>query len=194
MDKSYAGCSDQINPEISLEFRRMFEVKVLSEVPGQGAELHYFPPARYHGCDGLLLHVTPVSAASWSGLFAAQPSGRYKSGVYSCPDPNVVCVVSNGAGYVLDVRNPDGYHEVPISPVLEVVSAVDAGVLVIANYTDVLAWNRSGKRWLAERVSFDGIRNLQVQGGAVRGMAWSPVDGDHAFTLDLATGSLLSSK
>src|SRR5690348_16637351 len=170
--RSHTGSSDP-TPEIRLEFRGMFEVEVLNELPGQGAELHYFPPARSHGCDGVLLRVTPAGAASWSGLFAAQPSGRYKTGVYSCPDPNALCVVSNGAGYMLDVRDPEGYQEIPVSPVLHVVPAVKVGVLVFANYTDVLAWDSKGRRWLAERVSYDGIRDLHVDSGVLRGLAWS---------------------
>lgn len=187
-DKLYTGSSDLI-PEIRLEFPHLFEVQVLKEISGRGAELRYFPAARHQGCDGVLLQVTSEDAAPWSGLFAAQPSGQYRSGVYSCPDPNALCIVSNGAGYVLDVRDPDGYQEIPISPVLDVVPGIDAGLLVLANYTDVLAWGRSGRRWLAERVSFDGIRNLQIEGGVLRGLVWSPVDGERSFVLDLATGT-----
>jgi hypothetical protein len=113
--------------------------------------------------------------------------------VYSCPDSNALCVVSNGSGYVLDVRDPEGYQELPIFPVLDVVPGTDAGLLVLASYTDVLAWDRSGRRWLAERVSVDGIRHLQVDGGMLRGLAWSPVHNEHPFALDLATGAARSS-
>jgi hypothetical protein len=186
--KLYVDSSGLI-PEIRLEFPHLFQVEVLRELPGQAAGLHYFPAARHHDCDGVLLRVTPDGMAGWSGLFAAQPSGRYKSGVYSCSDANALCVVSNGAGYMLDVREPDGYQEISTSPVLDVVAAVEAGVLVFANYTDVLAWDGKGRRWLAERVSYDGIRDLHADGGALRGLAWSPTDGEHPFTLDLATGS-----
>ena len=151
----------------------------------------YFPPARSHDCDGVLLRVNPDGELSWRGLFAAQPSGRYKTGVYSCPDANALCVVSNGAAYVLDVTDPGGYEEIPISPVVDVVPDRDAGLLIFASYTDVVAWGSSGKRWLAERVSFDGIRDLRTNGGLLHGVAWSPVDGDHPFVLDLATGARL---
>lgn len=191
--ESYTGSSGPI-PEIRLEFPHSFEVEVLREIPGREAALRYFPAARRHGCDGILLRVTPETADPWAGLFAAQPSGKYKSGIYSCPDPNAMCVVSNGAGYVLDVRDTDGYQELPISPVLDVVRAVDVGLMVFANYTDVLAWGRSGKRWLDERISFDGIQHLHVGGTTLRGLAWSPVDGEQPFALDLATGARLSTR
>ncbi len=181
--------SSALIPEIRLEFSHLFEVEVLRELPGQAAGLRYFPAARHHDCDGVLVRLMPNGTAAWSGLFAAQPSGGYKSGVYSCPDANTLCVVSNGAGYMLDVRDPDGYQQLSLSPVLDVIPAVEAGVLVLANYTDVLAWDRTGTRWLAERVSYDGIRNLHADSGTLRGLAWSPMDGEHPFALDLATGS-----
>ncbi len=188
--KSHTGSSDLI-AEIQLTFPHLFDVQVLREIPGGAAELRHFPAARLHDCDGVLLRVTPKSGAAWSGLFAALPSGRYKTGVYSCPDANSMSVVSNGAGYVLDVREPDGYQEISISPVLDVVPAQDAGLLVFANYTDLLAWDHTGKRWLAERVSFDGIRNLQIEGTTLHGLAWSPMDGEHRFAIDLFTGASL---
>jgi hypothetical protein len=181
--------SEDLSPEVRLEFPHLYGVEVLKEIPGRGQEVRYFPAARTHGCDGLLLRVTPIHAAPWSGLFAVQPSGRYKSGVYSCPDANALCVVSNGAGYVLDVRDPDGYQDVPITPVLDVVPGKDAGLLIFANYTDLLAWGLSGRQWLAERVSFDGIRNLQIDVPVIRGLAWSPVEGELLFALDLTTGT-----
>lgn len=187
MGKSFTGSSDPINAELHLEFPHSFEVQFLQETLGTG--LRYFPAARHHDCDGLLLQVVPGSAHPWSGLFAAKPSGHYTNGVYSCPDANSLCVVSNGAGYLLDVRDPDGYQEIPISPVLHVIAEPDTGLLVFANFTDVLAWGRSGKQWLAEHVSFDGIQNLRTETGILRGVAWSPMDGEHPFALDLATGA-----
>lgn len=75
---------------------------------------------------------------------------------------------------------------------LDVVPSIESGLLILANYTDVLAWDRSGKRWLAERVSFDGIRDLQVLNGAPQGLAWSPTDGEQPFVLDPITGAHLS--
>lgn len=190
MGRLYTDSSDLI-PEIRLEFPHLFELEVVREIPGRTEKLRYFPAARHHDCDGILLRVTPNGAAPWNGLFAGQPSGRYKSGVYSCPNANALCVVSNGAGYVLDVRDPDGYQEIPISPVLDVVPGIGVGILVLANYTDVLAWGHSGRCWLAERVSFDGIRNLRVEGGTLRGLSWSPVDDEQPFALDLSTGTRL---
>jgi hypothetical protein len=186
-DKLNTGSLDQTT-RICLGFPHSFEVQILKEIPSREGELRYFPAGRHHDRDGVLLRVTPEGAEPWNGLFAARPSGRYKTGVYSCPDPNGLCVVSNGAGYVLDVRDPDGYQELPISPVLEVLPGADVGLLLLANYTDVLAWDHSGRRWLAERVSSDGIRHLQVVGETLRGMAWSPAHDEHPFVLDLATG------
>ncbi|HEX5234631.1 MAG TPA: hypothetical protein VFW25_04795 [Silvibacterium sp.] len=90
---------------------------------------------------------------------------------------------------MLDAHNPVGYEELPISPVLAIILETEAGLLIVANYTDVLACDKAGRKWLAERVSFDGIKNLEIKSGTVCGMAWSPVDGDHPFALELATGA-----
>lgn len=161
-------------------------------MPGRRADLRYFPAARLHDRDGVMLKVTPHTAASWIGVFAAEPKGRYKSGIYSCPDANALCVISNGAGYTVDVRDPDGYEELPIFPVLEVLPGKDPGLLIVVNYTDVLAWGLSGEQWCAERVSFDGIRDLRIEGRFLHGLAWSPMKGECPFTLDLATGARVS--
>jgi hypothetical protein len=158
-------------------------------MPSSADDLHYFPPGRLHNQDGVLLRVIPELGVPWTGVFASEPSGRYKTGVYSCPNPNSFCVVANGAGYMLNANDPMGYEELPISPILTIVPETEAGLLIMANYTDVLAWDDAGRRWLAERVSFDGIKNLEIKSGAVCGMAWSPVDGDYPFALELATGT-----
>jgi hypothetical protein len=176
---------------INLEFPHSFQVQVLNEIPGGPAPLKYFPAARNHDNDGVALRITPDGASSWCGIFAPQSNGLYKTGVYSCPNPNQLCVASNGEAYMLDVRDADNYQQLSISPVREVVCATSSGVLVLADDTDIAAWDRSGRIWI-ERVSFDGIRGLHVDGDNLQGVAWSPESGEHPFTVNLMTGEKLT--
>lgn len=193
-DRSSIDSLGQIKVDIYLDFPHDYIVRTLDELPNSAQRPHYFSAARGNQPDRVSLQVTPKGAASWIGLFAGEPSGSYRTGVYTTADPCSLLVVCNGTGYVVDVRNPEQYQVLPISPVLEVLCATNAELLIMANYTDLLAWGRGGLQWRTDRVSYDGIRNLNLSVDVIRGLAWSPVDGDFPFALDLLSGSLQTSR
>jgi hypothetical protein len=53
------------------------------------------------------------------------------------------------------------------------------------------AWENSGLRWRSRRISWDGIRDIRIENGKVKGEAWSPIDNvDYPFEVNLATGAV----
>lgn len=135
----------------------------------------------------LLLRITPDIGEPWIGVFAAgNEAGATR--ILSCPDPHRLCVISRGAGYFVDSRNPEHWRESGIFPVEHALAAPDAGLFFLAGFTDVEAWGVDGPVWRSARISWDGLRSLRVEGAQLRGESWYP-DCWEEFTLDLRTGA-----
>jgi hypothetical protein len=134
----------------------------------------------------LQLRITPDIGESWTGIFAAGDEAA-ATRILSCPDPHWLCVISHGAVYLVDSRNPRHWREPGIFPVEHALAAPDAGLLLLAGFTDVEAWSMGGLVWRSARISVDGLRSLRVEGAQLRGEGWYP-DCWEEFTLDLRTG------
>jgi hypothetical protein len=139
------------------------------------------------------------------------------TGIWSCPDPDWLCAVSGGYAYLIDVSYPESFIMLRYRPVLEVhcylpdkdctsaagdytLSAADCdfadtdctssrGLLLFAGHHSILAWGREGEAWESDRLSWEGITNLRIEGNTLRGEGWDLMtDKDLPFMLDLATG------
>jgi hypothetical protein len=123
------------------------------------------------------------------------------TGIWSCPDPNWLCAVSGGYVYLVDVALPERFTFLRYRPVLEVLpySTVAAessphelllhGLLLFVGHHSVLAWGKDGEAWESDRLSWEGITNLRVEGPILRGDGWDLMtDKDLPFALDLETG------
>jgi hypothetical protein len=106
------------------------------------------------------------------------------------PNMRDVLVVAGGQAYVVD---PLGQN------VRETFGAAIVGAWkhpsrpwIIFNDQDIrfFALGPMGFVWESPRVSWDGLRTLQVNGERLCGEAWEPGDTWHPFELDLNTGSV----
>jgi hypothetical protein len=118
------------------------------------------------------------------------------TGLWSCPTPDWLCAVSGGYAYLIDVAHPENFTMLRYRPVLEVHSYLpgkdctsSAGLLLFVGHHSILAWGRDGEAWESDRLSWEGITNLRIDGNILRGEGWDLVtDKDLPFALDLATG------
>ncbi|WP_223640683.1 hypothetical protein [Corallococcus sp. EGB] len=166
--------------------------EVLDEGPGtQTSPRHFFPGNTAGGQDGLLAHVTPAGGASWLGMFAfGNVKGAGISRVLAMPDPQRLCVVSRGAGYLVPVRDPSAWEAVQALPVTDVRAVPSAGIVVFADFTELVAYGAEGLRWRTKRLSWDGMKIIQVTERSIIGEYWDMrEEAMQTFEVDLATGA-----
>ncbi|MDQ1637571.1 MAG: hypothetical protein QOF62_910 [Pyrinomonadaceae bacterium] len=178
------------NLELDETFFHDFECRLLKELPGLMHQNYYYPHQIKTGRDGLLVRVSPHSGQSWIGTFAfGDLSPKGKNGLYSWPDADMLCVVSQGQGYVVNVREPVNYEMLSVHPILEVIPARQKNIVVFANNTELIAYGNSGPAWVTERLSWDGIRVTKVSHDTIEGEVWDPrIESNVGFKVDLATG------
>jgi hypothetical protein len=139
------------------------------------------------------------------------------TGIWSCPDPDWLCAVSGGYAYLIDVIHPENFTMLRYRPVLDVqcylsneyyyssdkdysLSAEDCnssdtdcnssnGLLLFVGHHSILAWGCDGEAWESDRLSWEGLTNLRIEGKTLLGEGWDLMtDRDLPFALDLDTG------
>ncbi|MDQ3031642.1 MAG: hypothetical protein M3Y87_04435 [Myxococcota bacterium] len=177
--------------EIDLSFPHRFACEALSELPGGGNSRRlFFPPGQAGGRDGVTLRVQPEAGAPWIGTFASAASNEHGiTRVVSLPDPDTLCVVSRGAGYIVSASTPDVWGPVLATPIVDVRAVVSAGIVVAATQTDILAIGDCGVKWRTKRLAWDGLRIVSIGDQTLRGEYQDLEDVVRTFEVDLMTGA-----
>lgn len=180
--------------DVHLDFNHNYDIETNAELPGGpsgGHPVFYFPrEAGVASAGGHLLKVLPTKAAPWLGFFAyGYPSPPGLDFATSLPDPNRLCVISRGAGYIVRVDAPDDWQEVPIFPILESRRFLDRKMVLFADHTRVCAHGPEGLKWITPQLSSDGLRVVATQGAQLKLVAYyAPEQRDFEVSLDLETG------
>ena len=111
------------------------------------------------------------------------------TGIWSAPNPEEICAVSGGYAYLIDTSDPDRFTMLPCRPVMEVRPLPAQGLLLFVSHRSILAWNRDGQAWQAERLSSEGVVVASIDGSVLHGLGWDLFTGkEFPFALDLRTG------
>ena len=111
------------------------------------------------------------------------------SGLWSAPNPDELCAVSGGYAYLIDTTAPERFTMIPYRPVLAVLSASAANLLLFVGHRSILAWGPTGQAWESEKLSDEGITITAVEGTQLCGSGWQMLtDKETQFTLYLRTG------
>jgi len=173
-------------------FSANYQCEWLEELPQpEGVRHLYFPGATsVGGADGVLIQVEPKSYPAWIGTFAygtLSPKGITK--VFSMPDPNCLCVVARGQGYIVPAAEPTKYQDLAFHPILDVRIVPKQGLIVFANFTELLAYDASGIRWRTKRLAWDSLKITEVTDDIIRGEFWDiRSEQMSSFIVDLRTG------
>ncbi len=188
--------------EIDLALPHSYEVQELGELPGTGkfaVPVIFYPPSKSRPeHDGLWLKVSDAKDRAWIGVFAfGYSSPPAFSRIVSSPDPNRVCVISNGGAYLVKADEPKVWEQIPLIPVLDVRSIPEHNLLVFSDFTSLAAYGTNGLVWRSPRVCWDGLKIVSVTRGTIEGTGHDPtssVTHESRFVVDLKTGhSLLPS-
>jgi hypothetical protein len=135
----------------------------------------------------IVIEVATSGGERWRGRFWGGAEGL--DGVFATPHADVLCVVVRGQGYWVPVNLPTSFEVIRAIPVRHVLSVQDPELLIFGSYTRLSAYGARGFMWVTEDLSWDGLKDLNVTGGTVRGTAWdSPAGRDTAFSVDVVTG------
>jgi hypothetical protein len=168
--------------QVAVPFRHDYDVEVLTELPGDPTteELLYFPHAgKVGGRDGVFIRISPLRRAPWIGCFAFGRAPRAATCVVACPNANEVCIVAMGAGYIVRADDPEQWWPTRSNPVQNVIPVPDHELLVLADFTTLVAYGPGGLKWESVRLSFDGLEDISVSGDRLMVTAWNAVTQEH---------------
>lgn len=153
-----------------------------------GQENQYFYPRDEK--DGLWVRIRPFVGKPWIGVFAfgrVTPHGILA--IYSMPDQDKFCVVSRGAGYVVSSTNPMEWQGVKLNPIVDVRCIQSHNIVVFADYTELIAYDRFGVKWRSRDVAYDGFKIVEVRGDTLIGKFWDTAnEAEELFQLSLNDG------
>jgi hypothetical protein len=180
-------------PETDFAFAANYECEILEELPGAGAINRLFFPGGCSsgGADGILVRVTPATGDPWIGTFAFGDHGpKGVSRVLAMPDPDKLCVVAMGAGYIVSVSHPQNWAPIEATPVIAIRVIPKRELVVFANLTELLAYGPEGVRWRTRRLSWDDLNLIEVTEQSIIGEYWDlPSAAIRRFGVELASGA-----
>ena len=177
---------------IDRSFAAEWQVEILTGRPLILPRRHCIYPAAVEEVErgALELLVRPATGESFLATCALGfASPTMPTGVWSCPDPAMLCAVSGGYAYVIDTRAPEQFQQVSYRPVTEVRPLFQAGLLLFASFHSVEAWGRQGRQWQSRRLSWEGLRLGEATGDTLLGWGWDlRTDTEMEFAIDLRSG------
>lgn len=175
--------------KVDLSFQSNYCIEALEEFGS--AERYYYPGAKtLGGKDGIIAKIVSLEGRIWVGVFAfGEIEKNGISAIYSMPDPDRFCVVSRGAGYIVSSSNPEEWQEVKAIPVMDVHSIIKHQIIVFADYTELVAYSKTGIKWRTERLAFDSLKIIEVTDHSLIGEFWNiRNEATEKFEVDLYTG------
>ncbi len=178
---------------VDTTFPHDWRVEILETSPLIAPARHYFYPGAVEeierGALQILLRAQPESAAVMATFALGFADPTLPHGVWSCPNPRQVCAIAGGYAYIVDAYRPEEWMQIPYRPVTWVRPAREQALLLFARFHTLWALGAGGRAWETSRVSWEGLRVTEIEGGRLRGFGWDlDTDTEVAFTVDLATG------
>jgi hypothetical protein len=177
---------------IDATFAHSYECERLTETPKAGEPHYYYPGATTEGGrDGILVEVRPQGGRPWVGTFAfGQVTPKGVSGIFTTPNPECLCIVSKGEGYLVSADTPTAWEPVRATPVVDVRLVHAQGIIVFANFTELLAYGAGGVKWRTKRLAWDSLKITEVTDTLIKGEFWDiRSEALGSFIVDLATGT-----
>lgn len=182
---------------VDFSFADGYCLRVLRELPNSSLHRYYFPPSGEGGLDGLLLEVKADGFEPWIGQFAFGHLCATVSGVFTLPKSQHFAVVARGAGYVVDARKPAEWTRIEIDPVCQIKFLRHERLVLFGDWTRIAAFAANGLEWISDRLCWDDLRIVAVEGHTIVGCGHDPTSAERptkTFRLDVRTGSVLESE
>jgi hypothetical protein len=201
-------CGRMTAPTFKGTFPHNWTAEILPNRPMILPSRHYVYPAIVEEVERGALEVLVQPGSPGALPFLATCALGFRdpatpTGIWSCPNPDWLCAISGGYAYLIDVAHPENFTMLRYRPVLEVhcylpdkdcTSAdedgtLSEGFLLFVGHRTILAWSCDGQAWESDRLSWEGITNLRIEGKILHGEGWDLItDKDLPFALELETG------
>jgi hypothetical protein len=187
--------SDRVSdPTIDLSFPHRWQAEVLKARPLILPPRHFVYPREAEEIErgALEVLVRPDNAGAQPFLATCALGFRdpaVPTGLWSTPKPEEICAVAGGYAYLIDTTAPERFTMISYRPVLKILPAVAAGLLLFAGHHSILAWGSNGQAWDSGKLSDEGITITGLEGGVLRGAGWEmKTDKEKPFALELRSG------
>jgi hypothetical protein len=182
--------------EVDFVFPHDYTVEEFGELPGTGIPretLIYFPrPKGRLEHEGEWLSVRAKSGKMWAGVFAFGHGSL--TIVISTPEPNTVCVISKGAGYLVHAEAPEQWEQVGVCPVTDARPIPEHKLLLLSDFTRLAVYGTDGLAWKSPRVCWDDLKITGITSESIEGTGFDPTNTlkpRMQFAVDLKTGRSL---
>jgi hypothetical protein len=136
--------------------------------------------------EGMVIRLFRTDGTDWIANF--QPGWTDLNMVYELPDLSGLLVIAGGTCYIM---LPDKKQAVEVFGVSykEVVQA-DDGRLILQDGVYLTIVEKNGEYWVSQRISWDGIKDLSIEGTLVIGLFLNPMNSNDEwipFSYDINT-------
>lgn len=139
--------------------------------------------------EGVAVRFYRSDGSDWTANF--KPGGTNFTRVIELESTSNLIVIASGAGYIIDPNDTT-----PVSVLgagyCDVFRANNNRV-VLHDHTDLTIIEPDGSYWRTERISWDGLADIRIEGSVVSGLAYYPTHESEEwveFTVDLDTRTL----
>lgn len=144
---------------------KMFEGK-LSDIPGGAIAMNCESFSQ-----GVLIEFFKNDGSSWVGNFGSGTAEANE--VIEFPDKSRIIIFISGKMYIFDPNDPSSYKDTGILTYsFGKVLRADSGQYVTYDFTDVYVIETNGDVWRSERISWDGFKDVKIEGEIVTGLSW----------------------
>jgi hypothetical protein len=184
-------------PVLDLTFPHDWHATVLERRPliapaSMTSMPHYVYPRAVEEVErgALELIVRPNEDPEFLATFAlgfADPA--VPTGVWSCPNPQWLCAIAGGYAYLVNTTDPRQWEQVEHRPILAVTALLSQRLLLFSGHQSLMAYGPNGKAWETGRLSWEGIKILDIREATLAGLGWDLMtDTEFKFEVDLRTG------
>jgi hypothetical protein len=182
-------------PTIDLTFSHSWKAEILPARPIILPARHFVYPLQVEEVERGALEILVRPDAAPTPFLATCALGfrdpAAPTGIWSTPSRHELCAVSGGYAYIIDTAAPERFTMLPYRPVLQVLPAMEARLLLFVEHRAILAWSENGETWQSPKLSDEGVTITAIEGHTLHGLGWSIItDKETPFTLGLKDGSL----
>jgi hypothetical protein len=183
-------------------FEVQYDVQIDPEFPGNGA---WASPTFSFGRDGakvaqfesrwgdpLVIAVDDPETGKWVGFFPSGGLGGI-TGVFALPSSSQICVINDGLVFSVSAERPRSGAQVLFDQVTQFSRVEDAPLVLLCNFSEVIAIGSGGISWRSSRLVLDDLKIESANSRVIKCSGFL-LSGPIEFELDPQTGIVTSGR